>query len=149
MVLSSGASSTSCVPVLDGHILKKSIEWAPIGGDYVSEHANEFLSKLGVQVVPRYLVKSKTSVDRQFPAVYQLKKYPHVTQSYHDLQMQNALHEFKESIANVAEAPFDDKILKKRSHRNFEFANGYNTTFGADRYRISESMFQESFQTVA
>jgi hypothetical protein len=84
-------------------------------------------------------------VDAQKPAVYQKKVFENITPSFHEVQVKKALHEFKEAIAHVSEVAYDEKNLKKRPGKKFEFCNGFNTVFGADRYRIAESLFQGEF----
>jgi actin-related protein len=46
----------------------------------------------------------------------------------------------------MCEIDFDEKVLKKRPSKKYEFPTGFNTSFGPDRYRIAESFFNPFFK---
>ncbi|CAG8439590.1 7900_t:CDS:2 [Acaulospora colombiana] len=69
IVLDCGASVTSCVPVVDGYVLKKGIYKQPIAGDFLSEQIlQQFQSSPEVEVIPHYLIAKKSFVDPDKPS---------------------------------------------------------------------------------
>jgi actin-like protein 6A len=52
------------------------------------------------------------------------------------------MHEFKETICQVSENPFREGILNSRPLKCYEFPNGYNNSFGIERFKIPEIMIQ-------
>ncbi|KAI8907383.1 actin family [Gorgonomyces haynaldii] len=146
LVVDSGASLTSVVPVYDGYVVKKAIEKGPIGGDFVSKEALEWLKKLNVQIVPRYAIKDKKAVEVGQQPVFQRKQFQNVRESFDNVAIMRQMHEFKESVCHVSEVPFDEKLLKKRPSKKYEFATGFSSSFGSDRFKIAESLFQSANQ---
>lgn len=51
------------------------------------------------------------------------------------------IHEYKESVSQVSEFTYDENLLSQRPQKPFEFPDGYNNSFGAERYRVPEIMF--------
>ncbi|OAJ42240.1 hypothetical protein, variant 1 [Batrachochytrium dendrobatidis JEL423] len=145
LVVDSGSSSTSVVPVHDGYVLKKGIQRAPLGGDFVSEQIKLHLESIGINLIPQYLVESKMAVVSGTPANFVAANRPNTTPSYHDFGMECLLQEFKETILQVSETQFDEKVLKRRPPKNFEFPNGFNRSFGVDRFRCVEGLFQPGY----
>jgi actin-related protein len=96
LVVDSGASGTSVVPVYDGYVLKKgtwighlteyiAIFKAPIGGDFVSDQVKKQLRELKIDIVPHYKVASKQPVDSASPPNYVSKETPDTAPSFHEL----------------------------------------------------------------
>jgi actin-related protein 4 len=102
-----------------------------------------------IHITPHYLVTSKTPVDAGAPAsatYLELKNPPH--ESFRRLQEERVINEFKESVVQV----FPQKLAsgpqgsihedaKTAPGRPFEMPDGWNQAFGADRFKIAESMF--------
>ncbi|KAH6571401.1 hypothetical protein BASA50_003766 [Batrachochytrium salamandrivorans] len=145
LVVDSGSSCTSVVPVHDGYVLKKGIRKASLGGDFVSDQIRLYLESIGVDLVPQYLVEKKTAVVSSTPANYVAAHRPSTTSSYHDFGMECLLQEFKETVIQVSEIAFDEKSLRKRLPKSFEFPNGFNRPFGIDRFKCVEGLFQPEF----
>lgn len=55
------------------------------------------------------------------------------------------IHEFKESVSQVSEVPYDEHLMSQRPQKPFEFPDGYNNSFGAERYRVPEIMFNPNY----
>jgi actin-like protein 6A len=143
LVLDSGGSVTSAVPVYDGYVLKKGIFKQSIAGEFISQQILDHLrTDAGLQVTPQYKVASKKPVEAGQPADAQLRDVPGITQSYEDYQRSRVMHEFKESVCQVSEMTFDEGIMGSRPQKPFEFPDGYNNMFGVERYKIPEVLFQ-------
>ncbi|RUS22056.1 actin family [Endogone sp. FLAS-F59071] len=143
LVLDSGGGTTSAVPVYDGYVLKKGILRQPLGGDFISEQIIEqFQRDFNITVTPQYLVAKKNFVDvGQLPDV-KLRDRPGTTESYHHYQQMRVIQEYKESVCQVSEMYYDEAAVAVRPQKPFEFPDGYNYNFGAERYRVPEIMFQ-------
>ncbi|KAI8812345.1 actin family [Cladochytrium replicatum] len=137
LVLDSGGGMTSAVPVFDGYVLKKGIQKQEIGGDFLSAQALAMLREMGIDVVPQYLVARKDPVDSGKPASFVLKNVENTHQSFHSLAVKRVMAELKETICVCARSANESAPVQK----SFEFPNGFNTYFNAERSRISEIMF--------
>ncbi|TPX59709.1 hypothetical protein PhCBS80983_g02298 [Powellomyces hirtus] len=141
LVLDSGGSMTSAVPVVDGYVLKKAIQKQPFAGRYVSNQALLHLKARGISVTPQYLVSNKAAVDAGQPAKFDLRERPNTSPSYHNLAVERAIDEFKETVCHVSEFAFDENALQQRPIKNYEFPDGYNNAFAIERFKITESLF--------
>ncbi|CAO3611067.1 unnamed protein product [Cunninghamella blakesleeana] len=143
LVLDSGGGKTSCVPVYDGYVLKKGILKSSIGGDLLTQQIlDQLATDLQIDVTPNYKIASKKPVESGQPPQVELRNELHVTDSYHDFQVSKVILDYKESVCQVAEMTFDEGIIASRPQKPFEFSNGYNNLFGAERYRLPEIFFQ-------
>lgn len=113
-----------------------------------------------VTITPNYLVKTKTAVDLDQPAIFTQRTYSEPTNpSFHHFQEELTLKEIKETVVQTwpgNPSPFmsappgssqtQEELLKalptaQAGGRPYEFPNGFNTTFTSDRYRIAETLF--------
>lgn len=62
LVIDSGATHTSAVPVLDGYVISKAVVKSPLGGDYLILRAREMLESQGIDLTPTALIASKELV---------------------------------------------------------------------------------------
>ncbi|CAG8728766.1 14506_t:CDS:2, partial [Gigaspora margarita] len=83
VVLDCGHSTTSCVPVVDGYVLKKGIYKQPVAGEFLSEQIMQQFQKLNINVEPHYLIAKKTVVEADQPAIVVYRDRPNTTESYH------------------------------------------------------------------
>ncbi|KAI8974285.1 actin family [Pilobolus umbonatus] len=142
LVLDSGGSVTSAVPVYDGYVLKKGVLHQSIAGNLISQQIREYLQKdLHLAVTPLYKIASRRPVLAGASPQVQLRNRPNTTSSFNDYQVSKVIHEFKESVSQVSEIPYDEQIMSQRPQKPFEFPDGYNSLFGAERYRTPEIMF--------
>ncbi|ORX51308.1 Actin/actin-like protein [Hesseltinella vesiculosa] len=143
LVLDSGGGMTSAVPVYDGYVLKKGILRSPIAGNLLTQQILDQLeSDLNVSVTPSYKVKTKAPVGSGQPAKAELRSDVDVTDSFNDYQVSRAILEYKESVCQVSEVTFDEGIMGSRPQKPFEFPDGYNNNFGAERYSLPEILYQ-------
>jgi actin-related protein len=145
----------SVIPIHDGYVLKKGIQYQPLGGDYLDEHILSFFKKQqalgkGQDIIPRYLVKSKQAVDSGKPASWEA--YPHrrheTPSSYHQWALRKTASDFKETLCQLSETPFNPQNLSKRGMKNYEFPNGYNSAFKMERFLLPEVLFDPRFGKV-
>ncbi|KAF3400607.1 Actin-related protein 4 [Talaromyces pinophilus] len=158
LVVDIGASNISITPVHDGMVLKRGVQHSPLGGDYVSSQIRALFksnSPQPITVTPHYLISSKTAVEAGQPAQAVYKTFPAdkaPEASYRKLLEERTLTEFKECVVQVWPGPnklsstgpngiSNEDIAKGNPGRPFEFPDGYNQSFGAERYRVTESLF--------
>ncbi|KAI9327291.1 actin family [Obelidium mucronatum] len=132
LVIDSGAETTSVVPVVDGFVLKKGMSKKTIR---CWKRTNQ------INVVPHYMVKKKVPVDpgQKPPADVVLQR--NATKSFHDLATQRVLTEFKETVAEVSPGGYQQQYLNQRPPKPFEFPDGYNNSFGLERFKLPEVLF--------
>ncbi len=82
MVVDSGATHTTVVPVHDGYALRGGIVRTPLGGDYVTVQCRSFMEVHGIEIVPPYMVKSKEVVKEEMDPVWTKNELPPLSQSY-------------------------------------------------------------------
>ncbi|KAJ3314868.1 Actin-like 6A [Boothiomyces sp. JEL0838] len=145
LVIESGASSTSVVPVLDGYVVKKAIQKSPIGGDFVSKQVRQYFQMGGIDLTPQCLIKQKAVVPSGAPPQFQTVPLDGITRSFGEFSMGRIVHEFKESVCQVAETAFNERELRKKPVKNFEFPTGFNNLYSLDRFKLTEALFQPSF----
>ncbi|WAR01135.1 ACL6A-like protein, partial [Mya arenaria] len=59
LVLDSGATYTTAVPVYDGYVLGQAIVKSPLAGDFISLECRKLMEELNIEVVPPYMIASK------------------------------------------------------------------------------------------
>ena len=157
LVIDLGASSISVTPVHDGLILRKGVTRSPLAGNFVSEQLRLLFSTSNspIPLHPHYLVTSKTAIDAGSPAQATYRSFAPGTapsDSFRRLQEERVLTEFKESVVQVWPGPGrlaahsqngmpNEDLAKAQPGRPFEFPDGYNQMFGAERFKPAEGIF--------
>ncbi|XP_046398835.1 actin-like protein 6B [Ischnura elegans] len=142
LVVDSGATHTSAVPVQDGYVLTQAIVKSPLGGDYISMQCKQHLQDNDIEIVPSYLVGSKEVVKEREKARWTKRKnLPEVTTSWHSYEVKRVVQDFQASVLQVLETPFDEKTASAMPAAHYEFPSGYHQDFGAERFRIPEALF--------
>ncbi|KAJ5195175.1 Actin-related protein 4 [Penicillium cinerascens] len=158
LVVDIGASNISITPVHDGMILKRGVQHSPLGGDYISSQIRALFKKNSPQpitITPHYLISSKTAVEAGQPPQAKYKTFPAdkaPDATYRALLEERTLSEFKECVVQVWPGPnklsatgptgvSNEEMARSSPGRPFEFPDGYNQLFGADRFRVVESLF--------
>ncbi|KAJ5605863.1 hypothetical protein N7510_008644 [Penicillium lagena] len=158
LVVDIGASNISITPVHDGMILKRGVQHSPLGGDYISSQIRALFksnSPQPITITPHYLISSKTAVEAGQPPQAKYKTFPPEKApdaSYRSLLEDRTLSEFKECVVQVWPGPnklaatgptgvSNEEMARTTPGRPFEFPDGYNQVFGADRFRVVESLF--------
>ncbi|KAG0240178.1 Actin-like 6A [Actinomortierella wolfii] len=140
LVVDSGGDLTSVVPVYDGYVLRKGIKRQPLGGEVLSEQILQQFKENGIDITPQYLVSKKSPVEvGQKPNVV-LRDRP-ATPSFHKYMQMRVIHDYKESVCQVFESAWDETNVNSRPQKPYEFPDGYNFNFGAERFKVPEIMF--------
>ncbi|KAI9146004.1 actin-like protein 6A [Paraphysoderma sedebokerense] len=143
LVVESGGAMTSVVPVSEGYVLRKGITKQPLAGEFLSDQINlQFKQDLGVEIRPRYTIAKKNIVESGKPANPILRQTPNTHPSYHHAMLMKTIHEYKETVCQMSEVPYDPVNIASRPGKPFEFPDGYNNYFVAERFKVPEIMFQ-------
>merc|ERR1719490_568711 len=91
LVIDSGATHTSAVPVHDGYVLQHAIVKSPLGSDFLTGQCQQFLEDR-VELVASYQIKDKKEVAEGAKAKWTRKSnLPEVTKSWHDYQIREVV----------------------------------------------------------
>lgn len=157
LVIDIGASTASVISIHDGLILKKSVQRSNLGGNWLSSQLRTLFatSDPKVELVPHYMITSKTAVDAGAPAqaVYKNYDFP-PSPSFRALQEDRVLTEFKESVVETWRGPGRLNSMNQQGGNNldyakampgrvFEMPDGYNQMWGVERYSVAEGMWDE------
>lgn len=142
LVVDSGSSGSSVVPVVDGYALAKSAVRNSFGGDEISRRVLDFLENTKhVNVKSNYMFSRKKFSEGQFQ-VTELA-FPNTTQSYRDWSVMNVVNDVKRSIFRVSETAFDVKKNVNIPSAMLELPDGTEVQVGAERFGIPEVLFKE------
>ncbi|RDW82665.1 putative actin [Coleophoma cylindrospora] len=157
LVVDVGASNVSVISIHDGLILKKSIQKSPLAGNWLSSQLRSLFGSVEpkVDLVPHFMVRSKTPVDAGAPAqaIYREFKIP-PTASFRALEEDRVLTEFKESVIQVWPGPgrlssgtgpgsTNEDVARSQPGRVFEMPDGANQMWGLERFKVAEGMWDE------
>lgn len=146
VVVDSGASHTSAVPVIDGYVLQHAIIKSPLGGDFLTNQSLNFVKERNVDLAPPYMIAEKKVVREGDPPKWTRKNnLPEVTSSWHSYQERQVVRDFAQSILTCSETAFDPDFANATPTDCYEFPTGFTDEFGAERFRIAESLFDPSF----
>ena len=151
LVIDVGASTLSVMCVHDGLILKKTVQKSPLAGNWLSSQLRSLFTSTDpkVDLVPHFMIKSKTPVDAGAPAQATYRNFdPAPTASFRALEEERVLTEFKESVVQVWQ---DHRGLRNATDyarqqpgRVFEMPDGSNQLWGVERYNVTEGMWDAS-----
>ncbi|KAJ3165810.1 Actin-like protein 6B [Irineochytrium annulatum] len=145
LVIDSGADMTCVTPVHDGYVLKKGVKKTKLAGNAVSDHAVAVLGSMGISITPQFVVAKKNPVDAGSAPNATLLKLDNTSPSFHRLAVHRVLSEFKEAVCQVSEQHYNEKY--NLYAKAFEFPDGYNNSFGIERFKIPEILFQPNLWT--
>lgn len=142
LVVDSGATHTSAIPVHDGYVLQHAIVKSPLGADFLTGQCQQFLQDSGLEIIPPYMIKEKKEVTEGQKAQWTKKSVlPEVTKSWHDYQVREVVRDFQQEVLQVHDAPYQEEIVGQIPGVPHEFPNGYNLEYGAERFKIAEALF--------
>uniref|UniRef100_A0A672M8Y4 Actin-like protein 6A n=1 Tax=Sinocyclocheilus grahami TaxID=75366 RepID=A0A672M8Y4_SINGR len=130
LVLDSGSTHTTAIPVHDGYVLQQGIVKSPLAGDFMSMQCRELFQELGVEIVPPYVIASK------------VRSTQCVTREW--LIMCTVIQDFQASVLQVSDSPYDEQVAAQMPTVHYELPNGYNCDFGAERLKIPEGLLDPS-----
>ncbi|CZT52372.1 related to actin-like protein [Rhynchosporium secalis] len=155
LVIDIGASTASVLCIHDGLILKKSVQKSPLGGNWISAQLRAMFNnqETKVDLVPHFMISSKTAVDAGAPAQAVFRKYETPpTDSFKALEEERVLTEFKESVVQVWSGPgklnttsqpggSNLDFARSQPGRVFEMPDGYNQMWGVERFQVVEGLW--------
>lgn len=143
LVVDSGATHTSAVPVHEGYVLTQAVVKAPIGGDFLSRQCRQYLEGQGLDLSPAYLVQAKEVVKDREPPRFTPRTMPdRLTSSWQAYMSKALMQDFQASNVQVLEAPFDERSAAQIPAVHYEFPSGYHQDFGSERFKLAESLFE-------
>ncbi|KAB0398191.1 hypothetical protein E2I00_014889, partial [Balaenoptera physalus] len=85
LVLDSGATHTTAIPVHDGYVLQQGIVKSPLAGDFISMQCRELFQEMAIDIIPPYMIAAKEPVREGAPPNWKKKeKLPQVSKSWHN-----------------------------------------------------------------
>jgi actin-like protein 6B len=150
LVVDSGATHTSAIPVHEGYVLTQAVAKSPLGGDYLSMQCRQYLEAQNINLTPSYNIASKEVVKERDPARYVAKKLPdNLTKSWKQYMMRGLLQDFQVSTVQVLETPYDERVASQIPAVHYEFPDGYHQDFGPERFKLAESLFEQTVLSAA
>uniref|UniRef100_A0A673JHN3 Actin-like protein 6B n=1 Tax=Sinocyclocheilus rhinocerous TaxID=307959 RepID=A0A673JHN3_9TELE len=145
LVLDSGATHTTAIPVHDGYVLQQGIVKSPLAGDFITMQCRELFQEMNIDTVPPYMIASKEPVREGAPPLWTKKdKLPPVTKSWHTYMCNEVIQDFQASVLQVSDSPYDEQVAAQMPTVHYEMPSGYSTDYGAERLRIPEGLFDPS-----
>ncbi|XP_052896350.1 actin-like protein 6A [Anopheles moucheti] len=145
LVVDSGATHTSAVPVHEGYVLSQAVVKSPLGGDYLSLQCRHYLESQNIDLTPTYAIASKDVIKERDTARFTPKELPEkLTASWQQYMLKGLLQDFQMSAVQVLETPYDERTAAAIPAVHYEFPNGYHQDFGPERFKLAESLFDHN-----
>ncbi|OWF49030.1 actin-like protein 6B [Mizuhopecten yessoensis] len=144
LVLDSGSTHTTAVPVYDGYVIGQAIVKSPLAGDFISLECKKLMEELEIDVIPPYMIQSKEAVPQMESPKWKKKDIPEVTKSFENYMVKDVLQDFAASALQVMDTPYEDSTAETMPAALYEFPNGYNQEFGAEKFKLAEGLFDPS-----
>lgn len=147
IVVDSGASQTSAVPVHDGYVIQQAIVKSPLAGDFMTMQCRNYFDERNVEIVPYYAVGTKEQVKEGEAAKWTKKTSiptEGLTKSWSNYMIKETLQDFQASALQVSDSPYDKETADNMPTVHYEFPNGYNQDFGFQRFLMPEALFDAS-----
>ncbi|VEN56965.1 unnamed protein product [Callosobruchus maculatus] len=142
LVVDSGATHTSAVPVHDGYVLTQAVVKSPVGGDYLSTQCKNYLTERGIDIVLPSMVASKEVVKADDPPIWKRRNMPYnLTDSWYNYMVKEVMQDFQASVLQVCDSSYDEEVVKTMPAIHYEFPNGFHRDFGVERFKIPEPLF--------
>ncbi|OBS59839.1 hypothetical protein A6R68_09037 [Neotoma lepida] len=99
LVLDSGATHTTAIPVHDGYVLQQGIVKSPLAGDFISMQCRELFQEMAIDIIPPYMIAAKEPVREGAPPNWKKKeKLPQVSKSWHNYMCNEVIQDFQASV---------------------------------------------------
>ncbi|XP_077978025.1 actin-like protein 6B [Glandiceps talaboti] len=144
LIVDSGATHTTAVPVHDGYALSHACVKSPLGGDFITLQCNQLFEEQTIPIVSPYQVAKKEEVGEAEPAKYTKKQVPAVSKSWHNYMTKKVVQDFQATVLQVPDTPYNDDDISNMPPLHFEFPDGYHQDFGTERFLIPEGLFDPS-----
>lgn len=145
LVVDSGATHTSAVPVLDGYVISQAVVKSPLGGDYLISQAKLMLENLGIDLTPAAVIANKEVIRDREKAKYTKKPFSFTpTNSWMSYMTKRTIQDFQQTVLQVSESPYDERVASSIPAVHYEFPCGYHQDFGPERFRLAENLFDHN-----
>uniref|UniRef100_A0A6M2DL07 Putative actin n=1 Tax=Xenopsylla cheopis TaxID=163159 RepID=A0A6M2DL07_XENCH len=145
LVIDSGASHTSAIPVQDGYVIQQAVVKSPLGGDYLGLQCRQYLESQGIDITPIYKVQSKEQVKDKEKPKFTLKSLPEkITSSWHNYMLKQLLQDFQMTIVQIGDSTYDERTAAAVPAVHYEFPTGCHQDFGPERFRLGETLFDHA-----
>lgn len=143
VVLDSGATHTSAVPVHDGYVVGNAIVRSPLAGDFVTNQCKQYFAEKNIDIIPYYMISSKEQVKEWEPARWTKKSNlpENLTNSWKSYMVKETLNDFKGSALQISDTSYNRDVAEAMPSVHYEFPNGYNFDLTADRFYLPEALF--------
>lgn len=146
LVLDIGADAMRITPVHDGYVVLSGVQEQALAGRFLTTQCHEMLKPTikgrTLDILP-FEIQSKEAVELGAEPQVILKSFPSVlTPSFRTYHQSSLVSDFKASICQVPDSPFNERELALRPPLYYEFPDGFNAAFGIERFRIGELLFQ-------
>ncbi|TRM68368.1 actin family [Schizophyllum amplum] len=147
LVVDIGRQMASVTPVVDGFVLRKGLNYSSIP-DYVHRFAHDLLvmqtqQRKGIDLLPQAFISNKQPVEPNADPRFTLRQdlYQKSTKTYRDWAEAREVDEWLQSVGGILDSGWNDQAALRHGTKQYEFATGYNTYFGPERYLIGEQFF--------
>ncbi|KZC04296.1 Actin-like protein 6B [Dufourea novaeangliae] len=147
MVVDSGATHTSAVPVHDGYVITQGIVKSPLGGDFITMQCRQFFEEKDVELLPasnNKLINSTDVVRERETPRWVRRGGPQPSSSWLSYMIRELLQDFQMNVLQVSDSPYDEDVANSLPMKHYEFPTGYNDDFGSVRLMIPEALFDPS-----
>ncbi|CAG9766055.1 unnamed protein product [Ceutorhynchus assimilis] len=132
LVLDSGASYTTAVPILDGLVINNAVVKSPLAGDYITLKATEMLESMGIDLTPAHLIAMKEVVQDQEKPKFIKKTFTcPPTDSWMKYMTKRTVQDFQQTAIQISAT----------SPSHYEFPTGYNRLFNQQHSQLTEGLF--------
>ncbi|XP_012494775.1 PREDICTED: actin-like protein 6A [Propithecus coquereli] len=118
LILDSGATHTTAIPVHDGYVLQQGIVKSPLAGDFITMQCRELFQEMNIELIPPYMIASKEAVREGSPANWKRKeKLPQVTRSWHNYMCNGLYGSVIVAGGNTLIQSFTDRLNRELSQK--------------------------------
>lgn len=151
LIVDSGATHTSAVPVYDGYCVTNAVVRSPVGGDFLVDQCRKMLEKEAIPLVPYYKVASKKEVKEGEPPVWTPRSNlpADLAPSYQRFMENQMVEDLIQSTMQLCDTPLDLEFMDKLPAVTYGFPCGYRRDFHAERAKIPETLFDLKHADVA
>ncbi|KAJ8937964.1 hypothetical protein NQ314_011651 [Rhamnusium bicolor] len=150
LVIDSGATHTTAVPVLDGYVISNAVVKSPLGGDYLILRARELLEGMGIDLTPAALISNKEVVrDKDKPRYIKKKLSFQPSNSWMTYMVKKTVQDFQQTVLQVSENPYDERVATSIPAVHYEFPTGYHQDFGPERFKLAEGLFDHAIDRLS
>ncbi|CDZ96816.1 Actin-related protein-Arp4p/Act3p [Phaffia rhodozyma] len=155
LVVDVGNDLVSITPVLEGYVLKGGTRRQPLAMALLHSQIKSYLQKpnparsFPLSLTPFQLMKTRTPVPAgqapRFTTKQDRLADGKTTASWQEYAENKVVENWRESCVNVYETPYEERYVAQRAPRPYEFPDGFNASYGSERYKFGEALFNPQF----